>query len=305
MLNNTLDFTTNNINSNSIYQQSPQQQQQQQQIDMDLYHQANDSGIMQNTPSASLCNQTGSINCINTAVNAAASNAAGSLSSTLGNLKPPKTPSRMYSRDRSNHSMSVVYSSSNNNNNNNNNKNSNEPLSSGGGSNFKEHLSRRSGSNNNNNNSYNNNNVSIMDSDAQSLPQGTFAIKAGPQTIMSQWVITLDDGDCDDDEDDEDDDEDEEDDQDQDDHDGHNHHHHHHHERINDHDETAASNRIMTNSGELIDNQNMNNSINNPNNEQIESKWDSVLATPQQHSCPKPPNTTTTPSKTVRSNTQK
>jgi len=42
----------------------------------------------------------------------------------------------------------------------------------------------------------------MLDSDAQSLPQGTFAIKAGPQTIMSQWVVTLDDGDEDEDDDD-------------------------------------------------------------------------------------------------------
>ena len=51
----------------------------------------------------------------------------------------------------------------------------------------KEHLSRRSASNN----------MSMLDSDAQSLPQGTYAIKAGPQTMMSQWVVTLDDGEAD------------------------------------------------------------------------------------------------------------
>jgi hypothetical protein len=44
--------------------------------------------------------------------------------------------------------------------------------------------------------------MSMLDSDAQSLPQGTFDIKAGPQTIMSQWVVTLDDGDEDEDDDD-------------------------------------------------------------------------------------------------------
>ncbi len=101
----------------------------------------------------------------------------------------------MYSRDRSNHSMSIVYSTTSNNNNKNEASN-----------NEKEHISRRSNSstnvNNNNNSISHNHNLSMIDSDAQSLPQGTFAIKAGPQTIMSQWVVTLDDGD-DDDEDDE------------------------------------------------------------------------------------------------------
>jgi hypothetical protein len=117
-------------------------------------------------------------------------------------LKPPKTPQR-YSRDRSNHSMSVVYSSSSNNkhnnNNSSNNNNNNNDLSHG-------HLSRRSTSTHNNNHNSNNHNnshnMSMLDSDAQSLPQGTFAIKAGPQTIMSQWVVTLDDGDEDEDDDD-------------------------------------------------------------------------------------------------------
>lgn len=56
----------------------------------------------------------------------------------------------------------------------------------------------------------NSHNLSILDSDAQSLPQGTFAIKAGPQTVMSQWVVTLDDGDVEDDDEDEDEDEEDE-----------------------------------------------------------------------------------------------
>ena len=157
-LNNSVDFTTPiGVTSSTVYQ-SPQ-------YDMDLYQQ-NDSGIaMSATPNPASLN---------------------SALSALGNLKPPKTPVRMYSRDRSNHSSSVVYPIKNN-----ESTPSLAGLSHG-------HLSRRSISNNNNNS----HNLSILDSDAQSLPQGTFAIKAGPQTIMSQWVVTLDDGDEDEDDDD-------------------------------------------------------------------------------------------------------
>lgn len=157
-LNNSVDFTTPiGVTSSTVYQ-SPQ-------YDMDLYQQ-NDSGIaMSATPNPTSLN---------------------SALSALGNLKPPKTPVRMYSRDRSNHSSSVVYPIKNN-----ESTPSLAGLSHG-------HLSRRSISNNNNNS----HNLSILDSDAQSLPQGTFAIKAGPQTIMSQWVVTLDDGDEDEDDDD-------------------------------------------------------------------------------------------------------
>ena len=143
---------------------------------MDLYQQ-NDSGIIvSNTPPQN------------------PNSSYTQATPALGNLKPPKTPSRLYSRDRSNHSMSMAYSTSNR-------KNSrvqeelNDSLNH---SNNQQHLSRR--------NSSAAHNLSIQDSDAQSLPQGTFAIKAGPQTVMSQWVITLDD---DEDEEEEEDDEDE------------------------------------------------------------------------------------------------
>ena len=105
---------------------------------MEMYQQ-NDSGIMvSNTPpttTAQTQNQSG----------------------TLGNLKPPKTPSRMYSRDRSNHSMSVAYSKKNK-----GGEDMNESLNHS----HNQHLSRR--------NSSANNNLSILDSDAQSLPQGIF-----------------------------------------------------------------------------------------------------------------------------------
>ena len=159
---------------------------------MELYQQ-NDSGIMMSnstTPGKSLSKTANnnkqlpsqlSSNSLNNGVNSAGA--------VLGNLKPPKTPARMYSRDRSNHSMSMVYSANSRNNN-----NLNDSLTNNNNSN-NQHLSRRNSSSNNNNN------LSVLDSDAQSLPQGTFAIKAGPQTIMSQWVITLDD-DYDDEEDD-------------------------------------------------------------------------------------------------------
>jgi hypothetical protein len=136
---------------------------------MDLYQQ-NDSGIMMQTT-------TNNPNSANTNTNP-----------TLGNLKPPKTPSRMYSRDRSNHSMSVAYSKNKNRGNEDLNESINHSM------NNNQHLSRR--------NSSAANNLSVLDSDAQSLPQGTYAIKAGPQTVMSQWVITLDDGEDEDDEDD-------------------------------------------------------------------------------------------------------
>ncbi|CAF0841946.1 unnamed protein product [Brachionus calyciflorus] len=126
-LNNSVDYTTPiGVTSSSIYQ-SPQ-------IDMELYQQ-NDSGIQVNTPS------------------------------TPQNLKPPKTPTRMYSRDRSTSKLDF------------------------------------------NNSSRRNVNSSMLDSDAQSLPQATFAMKAGPQTLISQWVVTLDDGEDDDDDEQEDDNE--------------------------------------------------------------------------------------------------
>ena len=76
------------------------------------------------------------------------------------NLKPPKMPSRYQSKDRGDKEITVkrnlasaILSNS---------------LSAAG-------------------------NLSLMDSEAQSLPQCTYAIKAGPQTLMSQWVISLDD----------------------------------------------------------------------------------------------------------------
>lgn len=158
---------------------------------MDLFQQ-NDSGIMvSNTPPTNNSQQVQQ--------QASTSNSSylnkGDSSATLGNLKPPKTPSRMYSRDRSNHSMSMAYSSKKNRDNNSNRDNNND-LNESLNLSHNQHLSRR--------NSSANNNLSILDSDAQSLPQGTFAMKAGPQTVMSQWVITLDDDDDDDDEDEED-----------------------------------------------------------------------------------------------------
>ncbi len=140
---------------------------------MDLFQQ-NDSGIMVATSPPPTQAQTTS--------------ASSYLTNQSSVLKPPKTPSRMYSRDRSNHSMSVAYSATKKN----RQEDGNESLNLS----HNQHLSRR--------NSSANNNLSILDSDAQSLPQGTFAMKAGPQTVMSQWVITLDDGDEDEEEEEED-----------------------------------------------------------------------------------------------------
>lgn len=155
---------------------------------MELFQQ-NDSGIMvSNTPPA---NSNQAQQQQTTTSNSSYLN-KGESSATLGNLKPPKTPSRMYSRDRSNHSMSLAYSGKKNRENNRDNNDLNESLNLS----HNQHLSRR--------NSSANNNLSILDSDAQSLPQGTFAMKAGPQTVMSQWVITLDDDDDEDEEDEED-----------------------------------------------------------------------------------------------------
>lgn len=179
-LNNSMDYTTPIVGTSSSIYQSPQ-------IEMDMYQQ-NDSGILiNNTPPTQLSTSLAPVN----------HNAQPS-TSALGNLKPPKTPSRMYSRDRSNHSMSA-YSSKNknrsiNNNNNINNNGVSDDLNDSLNYSNHQHLSRR--------NSSAANNLSVLDSDAQSLPQGTFAMKAGPQTVMSQWVITLDD-DEDEDEDDE------------------------------------------------------------------------------------------------------
>ena len=174
---------------------------------MELYQQ-NDSGIMMSnatTPGKSLSktannnnnNNNNSKQLTSQLSSNSLNNGANSAGAVLGNLKPPKTPARMYSRDRSNHSMSMVYSANSRNNN-----NLNDSLSNNNNNNNNQHLSRRNSSSNNNNN------LSVLDSDAQSLPQGTFAIKAGPQTIMSQWVITLDDDDDDEEDDEEDEDED-------------------------------------------------------------------------------------------------
>ena len=139
-LNNSIDYTTPiGVYSSSIFQ-SPQ-------IDMELY-QANDSGIVTCTPNTS----------------------------NVPSLKPPKTPTRVYSRDRSVNKLDYVSNSTS----------------------INGHLSKR--------NNTSTNNMSMLDSDAQSLPQATFAIKAGPQTLISQWVVTLDDGDEDDDQDEQDED---------------------------------------------------------------------------------------------------
>lgn len=182
------DFTTAiGMTSSSIIYQSPQ-------TDLDLYLQ-NDSGI-QITPSPSQNNNRHHATTISTAT-------ATPQLNELKSLKPPKTPARILSRERSmnnnnninlpsNHS-SIATKNQQTANYNNNNSSSNNYINSNNSfhDTISGHSSRRGAVNNS----------SILDSDAQSLPQGTYAIKAGPQTVMSQWVVSFDDDDYVDDED--------------------------------------------------------------------------------------------------------
>lgn len=84
------------------------------QLDMDLYQQ-NDSGIVVvgSTAASSGGGVIGGSTTTTPPTTTATSMATTptTTGASGGNLKPPKTPSRMYSRDRSNHSLSVVYPS--------------------------------------------------------------------------------------------------------------------------------------------------------------------------------------------------
>lgn len=151
----TTDYYTTaiGVTSSSVIYQSPQ-------ADLETYLQ-NDSGILSagsiKTPKTTVVSRLAVVKTSTPSNNYDTSPAAGAGAHSSDNLKPPKMPSRYQTKERATDKADMTVK-----------RNLANSLSATG-------------------------NLSLMDSEAQSLPQCTYAIKAGPQTIMSQWVVSLND----------------------------------------------------------------------------------------------------------------